>query len=675
MADFNNKIKTTVELDATQAAAEIVKLNTKAADTTLDVKERLDAKNEAVELQNKLAKQTVKNLEEEVESLKDLEGEEKKLARAVKNLNKARINQTKLASKGVKEQNKLTKSFADSKDKVKGLDDATGGLLGKMKAFLTNPIGLAIAAIAGAFALFSKAISRSSKASSTFSKIGLKLEGIFNGILAVLEPVVEFIGEKLLQALEDPLGAIKDLGKAIKESVINRFKALLILGDAVAQLLKGNFKEAAELATDGILQLATGLDDAREKINQFAKEAVKNFTKAAEATDNLADKERRLLANRIALEKQQLLSLRLAEEQRQIRDDISVDIEKRIEANKRLGEILEEQARLELALAQQSLAIARDEVSATGQTIENLEAVGDAELKLLEIQERITGQRSEQLVNENSLLLERQAIIDEGIVKAEEQSEIEKERQQRDIEAQFEIDALDLERRRALGENVLADELALLERQRVQAISNKDLTDKEWLLLNKEFESEKSRVREASNEAQKKSDDILLKGTISNAAESFGIAQEVAIAKMIMAAPEAISGSFKEAAKAYAPPLSLFMGALGAAGTVAPIIKGLADIKKARFSKSKGSSSTGGTISAPSSSGAAVPPTITPEAITDIAANNSARLGIDPSIGGAASATAANNIAGATSNNIVFSEGQYSDFQEQVAFKEDKITI
>lgn len=508
MADFNNKIITSVELDATQAASEIVRLNTIAADTTLDVKERLDAKNEAVELQNKLAKQTVKNLEEEVEALKDVEGGGKKLERAVKNLNKARINQTKLAEKGIKEQHKLTKAYKDSKDKVKGLDDATGGLLGKMKAFIANPIGAVIIAIAAAFKLFSKAIGRSGKASETFSKIGVKLESIFNGILAVLEPVVEFIGEKLLKALEDPLGAIEELGNAIKENILNRFDALLMLGGAVAELFKGNFKNATKLASEGLIQLTTGVENAGEKFKVFAEVAVKSFNEAAEATENLANKERRLLANRIALEKQQLLSLRLAEEERQIRDDTSKSIEERIEANKRLGEILENQLGIELKLAQQALSIARDEVTATGDKIENLEAVGAAEVKLLEIQERITGQRSEQLVNENALLLERQAIIDEGIKKAEEQATKEEEaiaeKRERDLEAQLQIDELDLERRRVLGENILADELAILERRRQQELSNKELTDNEWLLINKEFEAARADVRKKSSEAQKK---------------------------------------------------------------------------------------------------------------------------------------------------------------------------
>lgn len=172
---------------------------------------------------------------------------------------------------------------------------------------------------------------------------------------------------------------------------------------------------------------------------------------------------------------------------------------------------------------------------------------------------------------------------------------------------------------------------------------------------------------------KKKSDDILLKNTIANAAESFGISQEVAIAQMIMAAPQAVGHSFKKASETYAPPFSLIMGALGAAGTIIPIIKGLSDIKKARFSKSKKATPSGGTISAPTAAPAAT--TIAPELITDLAANNSARLGVDSSIGDAAGAAASNNISGSASPNVIFSEAQYTDFQNQIKFKEEKTTV
>ena len=462
MAETNSTFKTTVVLDTTDAQAQIIKLNAVASDSTKSLEERVAAKNKAVDLQNELSEKTIKGLEKEIKSLQELGAEEKEITKLQTTLNKEKLKSTKLSESGAKQQAKLNEKLDESKDSMKNLDDATGGVLGKMKAFVANPIGAVVIAIAGAFALLKEAVSRSGKASTTFNKIGAKLTGIFNGILAVLEPVVEFIGEKLLAALEDPIGALKELGDAILENIINRFKSVLVFGDAIAELFKGNFKQAGKLAKDAFLQLATGVEDAGEKIAKFAEEAKENYESAANATNSLVDAEKRLARNRIALEKQQLTSLRLAEEQRQIRDNTSKSIEERIAANRKLGQILEEQTKKELALAQQALDIARAEQAATGDKIENIEAVGDAEIKLLEIRERITGQRSEQLTNENSLLKEKADLEKEEAVRLQEKAEKEAELRQRDIEAQIEYDAIKLELLKKKGEDTLAAELEIL---------------------------------------------------------------------------------------------------------------------------------------------------------------------------------------------------------------------
>ena len=678
MSDNNNTIKTTVVLDTTQAQQQIVKLGAVASDSTKDLEERTAAKNKQVKLQNELAAQTIKNLEEEKKALQGLEGTEKQVQKIQVKLNRAKISATKASENGAKQQRKLNEALKDSKSATKGLDEATGGLLGKMKAFVTNPIGAVVILIAGAFKLLQKAIGRSGKASETFSKIGAKLSGIFNGLLAVLGPVVEFIGKTLLKALESPKQSLIDLGNIIKENLINRVKAFLVLGDAIVELFKGNFKKAGKLAADGFLQLSTGVEHATDKIVAFAKTAKVAYKEAADATDLLVNSERRLAENKIALEKQQLTSLRLAEKERQVRDDVSKSIAQRIAANKHLGEILDTQSKKELGLAQQNLDIALAKQKATGDTIENLENVGEAEVKLLEIQERITGQRSEQIVNEQSLIKEG---IDQKKVETAKALDLEKTKQDirdRDIEAQIEYDDLKLEQNKAAGEDTLAAELEILKRRKEQDLANADLTANEKLLIEEQYAQASEDITKASEDSKIKSKQIASDAAIGLAAEQFGVSKEVAIAEMIMAAPAAIGNSFKTAAKIYPFPLSIAMGAAGAAGTVIPIIKGLSDIKKARFpGKKKGGgapASGGGGGSISSSSGAAAS-AIPPEAVSDIAANNAARLGVDPNIGASAGASAANNILGGAANQVVFSEAKYNDFQRQVKFKEEKTQI
>lgn len=581
----------------------------------------------------------------------------------------------------------LSKGFAGMKIFVEKLDDATGGLLGKFKAIVKNPIGLTIAALVGLFKTMQGVVGRSSKASETFGKIGAKLSGIFNGFLAVLEPVVEFIGDKLLAALNDPKQAIIDLGNSIKENLINRIKAFLVVGKAFSALMNGELKKAAKLAADGVTQFATGVEDATGKMSEFGKEAAKRFKEAAVATNNLAGAEKALARNRIALEKLQLTSLRLAEEERQIRDDTSRSVEERLKANTKLGTILDTQLKKELSIAQQNLNLARARQAADGQTIESLEAVGDAEIKLLEIQERITGQRSEQLTNENALIKEREDLkkkaaedADKQRVKEAEQAKLDKEaaeeKRQLDAETQLELDELELERLRLKGENTLALELEFLEKKRLQDVSAKDLTEKQIQVINEKSELAKQRLRVSSKKAELAKEKAILDGTINAAAEAFGVTQEVALARMLIAAPEAIGNSFKEAAKAYAPPVSLAMGAIGAAGVVIPIVQGINQIKNTRFSKKKGGAPGGGASpSISTGGGGASARSVTPELIGDISANNAARLGTDTNLGSGASATASNNVTGGQSASVVFSEGRYRDFQNQVQFKENKSTI
>lgn len=635
----------------------------------------------------------------------------------------------KNASKSMDDVSESTKKIGNSSSSAKKglekLDGATGGLISSFKALALSPVGAVILALGAAFKLVTESIGRSESASKSFEVIGSKLSGLFNGLIAVITPVVELLGEALVFAIEKPEEAwnsftdtIMSGYQLIKEQVFDRYAAVfgILVGKFQQGVLKmriawnefsGDSEEVAQLTeelkkVDKSVENSTKIlkqrnEELKEGFNKLIDGAkkigdsiVENFNKAADATVNLAGAEKQLARNRIALEKQQLTSLRLAEEERQIRDDASKSIEERIEANKRLGAILDEQSKREIELANQNLNFARLQAQATGNTIENIEAIGDAEIKLLEIRERITGQRSEQLVNENSLLQEqkdaKQAEAEaeelkeeERLAKEAEQAEIDAENLLRDQEAQLELDEIELERLRQKGEATLEQELELLERKRLQDVSSEGLRLSEIQVINEQAENAKQALRDSVEKAEKAKEDAVLNNAIDGAAEAFGIQQEVSVARMIMAAPEAVGQSFKQAAIAYAPPLSGIMGALGAATTIVPIIKGIADIKKTRFSKSKGGGAKGGSVSAPSAAGGGstspAASSINPELVSDIASNNSARLGIDPSLGSNASADASNNVLGSSSNNIIFSEGQYSDFQNQIQFRENKTLI
>jgi hypothetical protein len=123
----------------------------------------------------------------------------------------------------------------------------------------------------------------------------------------------------------------------------------------------------------------------------------------------------------------QLQYQREAELMRQIRDDEARTIDERIQANFELGKVLEEQLRHERSIANEFLKLAEMELMVNENNIELQKKVLDQKVKLAEIDERITSQRSEQLTNLNALEREREAQQKEAAEKRKEQLEKEAE--------------------------------------------------------------------------------------------------------------------------------------------------------------------------------------------------------------------------------------------------------
>ncbi len=256
---------------------------------------------------------------------------------------------------------------------------------------------------------------------------------------------------------------------------------------------------------------------------------------------------------------------------------------------------------------------------------------------------------------------EEKAII-EAQYKAQKEA-IEQEDKARKAEEQIAIHEQELEAAKLKGEETYGLEKQLREEARALELSDASLTSEAKIAINKSYDNANTKARQTAIDQD-----------LAAAGEAFGIAKELKIAEMIMNAPTAVANSFVTASKVYPAPLSLAMGAVGAAGVIIPIVKGLADIKKTRFPKSKkGGGASSSSANASSAGGAAT--SVSTSAVSSLANNNAARLGVDPSIGANANSIAANKITGSSSSSVVFSEGKYKDFQNQVQFKEGKTTF
>ena len=94
--------------------------------------------------------------------------------------------------------------------------------------------------------------------------------------------------------------------------------------------------------------------------------------------------------------------LKEAEDQRQIRDNVNLTFEERIEANEKLDKVLEKQQKLQKASVQTQIDYLQAQYD-INKSEENFIALGTAQVEMLSLQEAINGQLSEQKTNQIGL--------------------------------------------------------------------------------------------------------------------------------------------------------------------------------------------------------------------------------------------------------------------------------
>lgn len=262
---------------------------------------------------------------------------------------------------------------------MRSASTAIVGLTKSMLAFLLTPIGATLGIIAGAFVLIQNAMNRNEESANKLKVAFSAFSGILNLVLKALEPLGEFLIDGLVKGFE------------------------LASNAAMA---------AIELIASGLE--AIGFEDAAAGVREFSneiKQATKDAATLAEAEIALEKAQRKARLTQLQYQKE-------AEQFRQIRDDENRSIAERIKANNQLGQVLERQLKDELAIAKQALLVANLRIKAEGSSKETLDAQADALTEIADIEERITGQRSEQLANRVSLEKEAQTQISEAQDKA-----------------------------------------------------------------------------------------------------------------------------------------------------------------------------------------------------------------------------------------------------------------
>tara|TARA_R100001244_G_scaffold132243_1_gene107671 strand:- start:555 stop:2246 length:1692 start_codon:yes stop_codon:yes gene_type:complete len=352
-------------------------------------------------------------------------------------------------AKAKKDLENIKDQTSEINENVKGLKEAgdTGNKGMKTLATGFKGVGLAMKAmgvglIIAAFNLLKDAVMQNQTAIDAVAIVTKTLGGLFNQ----LSKVVVDLGRQMFNAFSQPQKTIDSVREKLiefKDYIVDKFSG-------VGTILKGIFSFDLDMIKDGLEEVKGDYNDFKEdaiNVYEDIKEtAVKTFEAIKEATIGAISKatEIQKLKNEVILleAEQQKINFQYLKEQellRQTRDDIALTFAERIKANEELSTSLQNQLEVEEAILLKKLDLAQREASANETNIELQKAVIEAETELADLEERITGFRSEQLTNVNSLLQEQKDALTELSLVGKTERELELEELRISYEAKLEL--------------------------------------------------------------------------------------------------------------------------------------------------------------------------------------------------------------------------------------------
>ena len=458
---------------------------------------------------------------------------------------------------------------------------------------------------------------------TSFNFLSLAFNDFFNFISSNVGTVIGYFKD----LFENPEKKIRSFGDSLQKYFVNAFKQALnaaeAFGTAIQALFRGDFGVAADLAKEGLSELADAfvgveeggvevLTEGFDKLTTGITKYTKSTLESARAITELnKSAEIASVINQGLIEKYD----RQAEQQRQIRDDETNTISERIAANEKLSEILEEQEMVMLANADAILASAQAEFDRNGNT-ENYIALLEAQNEKAAISAQIEGFRSEQKSNYNALLREEQD-LQNSLSEAESMRNIDAKRFNAE---QIDDELLRLEALKMVNQEEIAEETKRLEAKielykegtQARQDAEQELLDfqeqarQESADLDKQY-AEAARDREIALQQMKMDlTSQALGAVLANLEEGSKAQKAVAIAQATYDTYAAIQSTFASAA---ANPTSILFPAQPyiQAGIAAAF--GFANIKKIA-STSPASAGGGSSASIPSGGGAPQVPTV-----------------------------------------------------------------
>ena len=479
-----------------------------------------------------------------------------------------------------KDAEKLGDNLGKAKDQTKGLAKETEEVGKSAKKSVSGVKKLAVGfktlatatgfifLVTKAFEIFKEVLGKNQKVVDTLNTAMEVLSIAFNDLFSFISNNIGNIVGWFKDIFENPQQSIKDFGTAIKENLIERFESLMEtfghLGKALGHLFKGEFQEAFDSAKDAgkeMVDVYTGVDNSVDKITETVKDATTAIVEYGKKTLDTAKSviELNKASELAAVQVQGLIEEydRQAEKLRQVRDDETKTFAERIEANKKLGEVLTEQGEEMQKLVDIQVNAAQVEYD-KNKSQENLIVLTEALNEKKAVEAQITGFQSEQLTNQVALEKELGEAKSEILLSGLADMDLELAELERAYE-------LKLEMARKAGE----DTTAITEQY-----------EKEKSDIVKSYQKDIVKWSEMSSEQQLG----IASQTAGNMATILGEETEAGKA---MAVVQATIDTYKSAQAAFSsmagiPVVGPALGAIAAAAAVAMGLKNIAAIRSAK---------------------------------------------------------------------------------------------
>ena len=463
----------------------------------------------------------------------------------------------------------LEKSTKKASTGVKKLSVSFGNLL--------KAAGI-VALLNKAFEIFKDVMSKNQGVMDGFNVAIGAMSIAFNDLFKFISDNVGPITESFKALFEDPQKQLAALGDAIKTGLIDRFHEAMEVGGLVAKafgkLIKGDFSGAIDTIGEAGKQMVdvyTGVDDSFDTV----KDAIVDYTSKVidlSKAQVQANKDAEFAA--VTNAKLNAQYLKEAEDLRQIRDNVNLTFAERIEANDKLNGVLEKQQALQkdaLLTEMNALQLAYN----TNDSDANKIALMQKEVEMLQLEEAINGQMSEQKTNAIGL-----------------------ENELRDAKSQTLLAGLE-------GMDLELEELRLNYEEQIRLA---DLAGQATTAITAKYDKEKNAITQKSVKQQKKWSEMSQKQQLSIAGNTAGnlskIMGEETEAGKAFAITQATIDTYVGANAAYASMagIPLVGPVLGGIAAAAAIVAGIQNVKAITSASSAGPSGGGpppSTTSAP----------------------------------------------------------------------------